>query len=256
MTVEGSAHSKVTVKVDPEEVASEAARLFVGWAREAEEAERPFRVALSGGSTPKLLYRRLVSDYKGEVDWGRIEWFVGDERWVPPTHAESNYKLAKSELFSKVEVDPRKIFPVPYAGYTPVQAAMEYEETICRTFEVEEGNLPRFDVIFLGLGDDGHTASLFPYTEALHEEERFVTANYVDKLETHRITLTAPVLKAAREVLFMIAGEGKCDALREVLEGSVNIERYPGQILREAKGKVTWLVDEAAAADLDEALEG
>src|SRR5687768_1157437 len=204
--------SQVCVLDSPEEIASEAARLFCGLAEDSAESGGPLRVALSGGSTPKMLYRLLASDeYRDKVPWAGIHFFFGDERWVPLSHPDSNYRLANDELFSKVGVQPENIFPMPTEDLAPDQAAQLYEATLRRAFE-EEG-LPLFDLIFLGMGDDGHTASLFPHTDVLHEGKRLVSAPYVEKLKSHRITLTVPVLLAADRVLFMAAGESKAPAL-------------------------------------------
>ncbi len=240
------------VEESPSALAADASEMFVRLAKEATDEGRPFRVALSGGSTPKLLYGLLASDtFRHEVAWGRIEFFFGDERWVPPTSKDSNYKLANDNLFKPLHISPESIFPMLTEGMEPQEAAPQYEATLRRVFGLREGEMPKFDMIFLGMGDDGHTASLFPHTSALHEKSKLVVANYVDKLDTWRITLTAPVLNAGVEVLLMVGGEGKSAALREVLEGPYNPEEYPSQLLREASGHLTWLVDLAAASQLD-----
>jgi len=243
-------NSELRVLDSPDEIASEAAERFCGLAQSAADSGDIFRVALSGGSTPKLLYRLLASDeYRDKVPWDIIQFFFGDERWIPLSHSDSNYKLANDELFTKVGVGPENIFPMPTEDLSPVQAAQLYEATLRRAFD-EEG-LPLFDLIFLGMGDDGHTASLFPHTDVLHEGKKLVASPYVEKLESHRITLTPPILLAADRVLFMVAGESKAPALREVLQGEYNFEQYPSQLLRNAMGQVTWLVDKAAASNLN-----
>ncbi len=242
-------NSELCVLENQEEIASEASQRFCGLAQDAAESGDVFRVALSGGSTPKLLYRLLASnEYKDKVPWDSIQFFFGDERWVPLSHPDSNYKLANDELFTKVNVEPENIFPMPTEDLSPEQAAQLYEATLRRAFN-EEG-IPLFDLIFLGMGDDGHTASLFPHTDVLHERKRLVAAPYVEKLKSHRITLTPPMLLAADRVLFMVAGESKAPALREVLQGEYNFEQYPSQLLRNALGQVTWLVDKAAVSKL------
>ena len=246
--------SKQTIQIDesPAAVAADTAEMFVELARQAHDARAPFRVALSGGSTPRLLYGLLASDtFRNEVDWGHIQFFLGDERWVPHTSKDSNYKLADDELFSKVPVNRDNLFPAPTEGLSPEEAAEQYEQTLRTAFKVTGSELPSFDLIFLGMGDDGHTASLFPHTAALKEEHKLVAANYVEKLATHRITLTAPVLCAAKQVLFVVVGEDKAPALKEVLEGPYNPDEYPSQLLRNAQGQVTWLVDNAAASLLE-----
>jgi 6-phosphogluconolactonase len=234
-----------------EAVAHAAAHLFVRYAGAAQAARGAFRVALSGGSTPKLLYRLLASpEFRGQVDWGNIDFAFGDERWVPHDHPDSNYKLAQDELFSKVPVDPERIFPMPTEDLAPEEAAVRYAETLSRIFDIQMGEIPSFDLLFLGMGDDGHTASCFPDTEAVREAERVVVANFVPKLGSYRLTITPPVMQSAEHVVVMVAGEGKAPALREVLEGDYNPDVYPSQLLRKCTGKVIWLVDKAAAAQL------
>ena len=182
--------------------------------------------------------------------WDGIHFFFGDERWVPHTHRDSNYKLAKDELFSKVEVNPENVYPIPTEGLSPDEAAAQYETTLREVFGTSEGEVPQFDLIFLGIGPDGHTASLFPQTDVLNEKEKLVAATYVEKLTSHRITLTSIVLNAAAEVVFMVVGADKAPALKEVLTGEYDPEEYPSQLLRHAQGNVTWLVDAAAASQL------
>jgi 6-phosphogluconolactonase len=200
-----------------------------------------------------MLYQFLSSpEYRDRVKWDEIEFFFGDERWVRHDDPDSNYGLARDELFSKVPVDPDKVFPMPTQGLSPEEAAEQYETTIAKVFGTKEGEMPEFELIFLGMGDDGHTASCFPMTDALDAKERVVLANFVPKLRTYRITLTPPALQAAKEVVFMIAGESKAPALHEVLEGEYDPVEYPSQLLRFARGEVIWCVDKAAASQLDE----
>lgn len=243
-------YSELCVLDSPDEIASEAAERFCRLAQGAAESGDIFRVALSGGSTPKMLYRLLASsEYRDKAPWNSIQFFFGDERWVPLSHSDSNYRLANDELFTKVSVEPENIFPMPTEDLSPDQAAQLYEATLRRAFG-EEG-IPLFDLIFLGMGDDGHTASLFPYTDVLHEGKNLVAAPYVEKLNSYRLTLTPPMLLAADRVLFMVAGESKAPALREVMQGEYNFEQYPSQLLRNAMGQVKWLVDKAAASNLN-----
>lgn len=245
------ASPQVYVVESSQALAADAAELFVRMARDGVSHGPPFRVALSGGSTPRLLYGLLASDtFRQEIEWENIQFFFGDERWVPPTHRDSNFKMANDELFKKVEVSRDNIFPIPTESLSPDDAAAQYEQSIRRAFKVPEGSVPAFDLIFLGMGDDGHTASLFPHSDVLNERDKLVAAPYVEKLATHRITLTPPVLKAGREVLVLVAGEGKAATLVHVLEGEENIEEYPTQLLRRAQGKVTWLLDRPAASQL------
>src|SRR5689334_13111284 len=166
-----------------EGVARSAAQAFVRLTRQAVAVGAPFRVALSGGSTPKLLYRLLVSDeFRTEVPWDAVDFFFGDERWVPPDDPASNYKLANDELFAPLNISTTSVFPMPTVGLTPDEAAAVYEGALRSEFDLLQDEAPRFDLIFLGMGDEGHTASLFPHTAVLHENDRLVAATYVDKL--------------------------------------------------------------------------
>lgn len=250
-------HSKqqnmtLDVEESPSALAADASEMFVRLAKEVTDQGRPFRVALSGGSTPKLMYGLLASDtFRHDVPWGRVEFFFGDERWVPPTSKDSNYKLANDNLFKPLHISHDSVFPMPTEGMEPHEAAAQYEATLRRVFGAQDDQVPSFDMVFLGMGEDGHTASLFPHTAALQEKSKLVVANYVDKLDTWRITLTARTLNAAVEVLLMVGGEAKAPALKEVLEGHYNPKEYPSQLLRDASAHVTWLVDQAAASQLD-----
>jgi 6-phosphogluconolactonase len=246
-----SAATKVRIEESPPAIAADAAELFTELAQRAAAEGGTFRVALSGGSTPRLLYGLLASDaFRGDVPWDRIQFFFGDERWVPHTHRDSNYKLANDELFSKLDLHSGQVFPMPTGSANPDEAAANYEASLRKAFGTKEGEVPRFDLIFLGMGDDGHTASLFPHTTAITEAKKLVAAPYVDKLGSHRITLSPPVLNAGKEVVFLVTGDTKADALKQVLEGEYNPEEYPSQLLRNAQGNVTWFIDRPAAAKL------
>jgi 6-phosphogluconolactonase len=231
----------VSVYESPEDLAGAAARDFASKAAEAIEGRGRFAVVLAGGSTPRAAYEILARDYSETVDWGNVEVFFGDERSVPPDHGDSNYRMAREALLDRVPVGGvhRMRGELP-----PEEAASAYEEEL-RAFFGPEG-LPRFDLILLGIGGDGHTASLFPETSALEVADRLVVANPVLKLDTTRITLTAPVLNASRAVDFLVAGEGKAEALREILEGDADPRRYPAKLVRPPE-EPTWMVDRAAA---------
>lgn len=245
--------TSVYIKQGVNGVALDAAAATLRLARQAMASGLPFRVALSGGSTPRLLYRLLASEpFSTEMPWDSIQFFMGDERWVPPTHEDSNYKLANDELFSKVGVNTSNVFPMPTVDTSPDEAAAQYEGTLRQIFGVTQSEVPSFDLVFLGMGDDGHTASLFPHTEVINEQEKLVAAPYVEKLSTHRVTLTPPVLTSAANVIFLVAGGSKAPALREVLEGEYNPVEYPSQLLRNALGRVVWLIDTEAASQLQE----
>ena len=225
-----------------------AAEEFVLAARAASGAQGRFTVALSGGSTPKALYSLLASNYAGFA-WNRVFIFFGDERHVPPTDPESNYRMANEALLTKIAIPPENVFRVPAENPDAAAAAIEYETQIRRFFALKPGEFPRFDLILLGLGPDGHTASLFPDTAALDEHSRLVVANWVAKFKTHRITFTFPVLNRAAEVIFLASGAEKADMVRQVLQGK-NSSQLPSQRVQPTDGKLLWLLDETAAAKL------
>ncbi len=225
----------------PAEIAEAAARDFAARAEEAIDGRGRFAVALAGGSTPKATYEALARDYPGKLDWGRVHVFFGDERAVPPDHEDSNYRMAREALLSHVPVEGvhRMRGELP-----PAEAAASYEEELREFFGPDE--FPSFDLILLGIGEDGHTASLFPETSALDVTDRWVVANPVLKLETTRLTLTIPVINAAKAVTFLVAGEGKAEALREILEGDADPRAYPAKFVRPQSGDLAWMGDRAA----------
>ena len=224
----------------PEGLAEAAARGFAEKAAAAIQDRGRFAVALAGGSTPKATFEILARDYADTVDWPNVHVFFGDERTVPPDHEDSNYRTAREALLDHVPVG--SVHPMR-GELPPDEAAASYEEELQELFGNET---PRFDLIMLGLGGDGHTASLFPETAALEVTDRLVVANPVLKLETTRITLTAPVLNAARDVFFLVAGEDKAEALKEILEGDADPRAYPAKLIQPSGGP-TWMVDRAAA---------
>jgi 6-phosphogluconolactonase len=227
----------------PERLAEAAARAFVQEAARAVAERGRFAVALAGGSTPEATYEVLARDHAGDVDWPNVHVFFGDERTVPPDHEDSNYRMAREALLDLVPVGSvhRMRGELP-----PEEAAASYEGELMEFFGETP---PALDLVMLGIGEDGHTASLFPETPALEVTDRLVVANPVSKLDTTRLTLTAPVLSAARSVNFLVAGEGKAEALREILEGDADPRRYPAKLVRPAGGP-TWFVDRAAARSL------
>jgi len=238
----------VQVFDDPEQVAREAAGLFVRLSIEAISTRGSFSVALSGGSTPRRIYELLASDdYRTQVSWPGVHVFFGDERTVPPDHADSNYRMANETMLSLVPVPAKNVHRMNGVGDAAASAS-EYESELRAFF----GDLawPRLDLVMLGMGDDGHTASLFPGSAALEEQQAWVVANWVEKFQTWRITLTAPAINAARRVLFLVTGAGKADRLREVLKGERDPARLPSQLIQPRDGTLEWLVDRAAAAKL------
>jgi 6-phosphogluconolactonase len=231
-------------------LASAAAELFVREAEAAVVACGRFTVALAGGTTPKALYGRLATDYRDAVPWHAIHFFWGDERHVPPAHPDSNFRAAYDVMLSKVPVHESHVHRIRAELPDASAAAAEYGETLRREFALDEVALPAFDLVLLGMGSDGHTASLFPGSDSLRRTDRLVLAPWVERFQSHRITLSLPVLNHASLVVFLASGVGKADMLRTVLEGSDQPDPLPAQAVRPSKGRLLWLVDTAAAARL------
>lgn len=234
-----------------EEMNLRAAELFIQLADQAASSRDRFAVALSGGSTPRALYILLASpQFRSRVPWPKVHIFWGDERCVPPDHPESNYRMAREALLDAVPIPSQNIHRMPGEYEDHARAAAEYERALKTFFKVPEDAWPRFDLILLGMGDDGHTASLFPETPGFAERERWVADNYVAKLGTHRLTLTAPVINHAANVVFLISGKAKAPVLKEVLEGEYQPHRLPSQLVRPEGGKLLFILDQAAAKEL------
>ncbi len=234
----------------PQELFAAAAEEVVRAAEEAVAARGRFTIALSGGSTPKSLFNLLATNARSTLPWDRMFFFWGDERHVPPTDPDSNYRMADEAMLSKIPVAAGNVFRIVAENPDAAAAAEAYEQTLRKFFQLGPGEFPRFDLILLGIGPDGHTASLFPGTAALQEKSRLVVANWVEKLKTSRITLTLPVLNAGRCVAFLVSGTDKADALKAVLEGDAPGEQYPSKLVKPSDGKLIWLVDRAAASGL------
>ncbi len=242
----------IEIFATPSDLFHAAAEEFVRAARSAIGAQGRFAVALSGGSTPKALYSLLAANY-ATFAWNRVFLFFGDERHVPPTDSESNYRMVNETLLSKLSIPAENVFRVHAENPDAAAAAADYEAQLRSFFGLRSGvrpvELPRFDLILLGMGPDGHTASLFPESDALGEESRLVVANWVAKFNTHRITLTFPVLNHAAEVIFMTSGADKAEILRQVLEEK-NTPPLPSQRVQPTDGKLLWMLDQAASAKL------
>jgi 6-phosphogluconolactonase len=211
-----------------------------------------FSLALSGGSTPHALYSLLARDpdYCDRVPWGKVHFFWGDERHVPSDHDDSNFLLANRSIFSHVPVPPKNIHHLPVAESDAGIVAKIYEKELRDFFQFQPGQLPRFNCILLGMGADGHTASLFPGTEALHKKDRLVVANWVAKLQANRITMTVPLINHADLIIFLVSGEKKAKMLHNVIEGRQNPDLYPAQSIQPVHGNLIWIVDSAAASCL------
>jgi 6-phosphogluconolactonase len=241
---------EIRVFAAPQELFQAAAQQFVELANESIRNRGRFVVALSGGSTPKGLYALLAEKFASAVDWKKAFFVWGDERHVPPDHPESNFRMAHEAMLSKLPIPAENVFRVRAEEADANRAAEGYERTLKQFFQLQPDEFPRCDLIHLGMGPDGHTASLFPGTQALREKTRWVVANWVEKFQTFRITLTLPVLNNARYVTFFVTGAEKATPLREVLEGSAPGEQFPSKLVAPVNGKVVWMVDRAAAEAL------
>ena len=223
------------------------ATLFVDLATRAIAASGCFSVGLSGGSTPESLYTVLGSaDYRERVAWKQVHWFWGDERCVPPDHPQSNYRMVREALLARVDRIPAENVHRMAGEKAPQVAAEQYEQELRTFFKIGSGALPRFDLIFLGMGEDGHTASLFPGSKLLDDNKHLVATEYVDKLAAHRLTLTLPVLNQSAQVIFLVAGKSKAPIVAEVLGATARSPSLPAARIRPVNGRLTWLVTEEA----------
>lgn len=234
---------------DAASLARRAAEEFVKTANSAVASRGSFTVALAGGSTPKLLYTLLVDDagFRSQLPWDKMQVFFGDERHAGPGDKDSNYRMANESLISKSPLKPEQISRIKGEYDDTEKAALEYEQVLRAYFKLKDGELPRFDLVLLGMGDEGHTLSLFPGTKALQPSlKRFVVRNWVGKLYTERITLTAATANHANQVIFMVTRADKALALKAVLEGPYEPEQLPSQLIQPATGNLLWLVDQDA----------
>jgi len=243
---------EVMILPDANAIAHTAAAEFLDAGRAAVQEKDSFCVALAGGSTPKALYGLLSNNplLQALVPWSKIQWFFGDERHVRPDDVESNFRMASEAMLAKAPMDPKQVHRIKGEKRNAAEAAEEYEEELRASFRLEADQLPRFDLVVLGMGAEGHTASLFPGTKALKEERRLVVSNWVGKLYTDRITLTPPVLNNAARVIFMVHGAEKAPALKAVLEGPYEPAQLPAQLIQPKKGRVVWLADASAGSML------
>lgn len=239
----------IAIYSDTETLSQEAAEYIVRIAQESITARRRFTIALSGGSTPKKLYGLLAQEpYLSQIDWTLVDIFWSDERCVPPTDAESNYLMAQQVLLSKIPIPANQIHRMP-ADLADRDAA-SYAYTLEMQQTIGSDSVPRFDLIQLGMGPEGHMASLFPHQPSLHEQQRLVMPVTVPKPPPPRLTFTPRLLNAASHVLFLVTGAEKQDAVKAVLEGEYQPDEYPAQIVQPTKGEVTWMLDTAAAEKL------
>lgn len=243
---------EIKIYADAVQIARAAALEFVRLAASAVQEKDLFAVALAGGSTPRSLYSLLADDQslRQQIPWDKLHFFWGDERHVPPDDKDSNYRMANDAMLSKVPVPPGNVHRIKTEDPDAQHAADAYEQELRSFFQLGPGEWPRFDLVLLGMGPDGHTASLFPGTTALDETTRLVAATWVEKFKTYRVTLTLPVLNNAANVVFLVGGAEKAEVLRTVLTEEGGAPQFPAQLIRPVNGRLLWLLDEAAAGTL------
>ncbi len=240
----------VVICRDLDELSRSAAEQFVRLANACARRSGRFTVALSGGSTPKSFYALLADPrYSERVPWQLVHFFWGDERCVPPDHPESNYGMARTLLLSKIPIPEANVHRMA-AEKEPQIAAAEYEKTLIDFFGLKRGEWPRFDLILLGIGEDGHTASLFPDSEALENRDNLVVATYVEKLKAHRLTLTLAVINHAANIWFLVAGASKAVVLSQILIADGASPRLPAALVNPIDGRLIWFVTQDAAGEL------
>ena len=240
----------VRILADGAAIAKRAAQLLVEIATKAVSQKGSFDLVLSGGSTPKTLYSLLVSDLAlhSQLPWDKMHIFFGDERHVGPDDSQSNFHMASEVMISKSPLKPEQVFRMKGEYEESEQAAEEYEQAIRKHFKLSDGQFPRFDLVLLGMGPEGHVASLFPGTKALRENRRIAVHNWVGKVLMDRITLTAPAINSAAHVICMVTGAEKAQALAAVLEHVYEPEQLPAQLIQPTNGSLLWLVDTAAGS--------
>jgi 6-phosphogluconolactonase len=243
---------EIRILTDGAAIAKRAAQEFVRVAASAVGKKGSFNVALAGGSTPKALYGLLVDDptLRSQLPWDKIHLFFGDERHVAPDQPDSNFRMATEAMISKSPLKSEQVTRIKGEYADADAAALEYEKALREYFKLKDGEYPRFDLVLAGMGNEGHTLSLFPGTKALHADGRLVVRNWIGKLSTDRITLTAPAASNAAQIMFMVTGADKAPALKSVLEGPFEPEQLPAQLLQPKNGKLLWLVDTAAGSML------
>ena len=241
--------AQIRIVPDLEQLNRAAADEFVRLAQQQAQERDQFSVALAGGSTPRSFYALLASEsYCSRVPWESVHLFWGDERCVPPDHPESNFHMAQETLLSRVPLPAVNIHPIPLDQGDPDSIAKVYEQNLRAFFQLKDEAWPEFDLVLLGLGEDGHTASLFPHSVALREESRLVIATTGGDPNLPRVTLTIPVLNHAKHLIWLVAGAKKASIVHKVLEDSGRSDAVPAQMLQPTKGSSIWFVDRAAAS--------
>ena len=228
---------------NPDTLLPALADFIVGRSKASIEREGRFNLVLSGGSSPKRLYELLVSSYRNKIEWQKVFFFFGDERYVPLDHKDSNFLMAKNSLFDPLKIPGDHVFAID-TSLPPAESAAAYEKQIRYHFT----NACSFDLILLGLGDNSHTASLFPHTTVLHEKNALVKEIFVKEVNMYRITFTAPLINLAHAVAFLVYGESKAEAVHHILKDPLNVDAYPAQLIKPKNGKLHWFLDERAAA--------
>ncbi len=242
---------EVQIFSDVNALAKRAAERIVEAAAAAVKQNGRFTISLAGGSTPKTLYNLLAADpFRSQMPWDKTYLFFGDERHVPPDHPDSNFRMASESMISKLSLKPEQVNRIKCEYEDAEKAAREYEGTLRSFFKLSSGQLPRFDVLLIGMGDEGHALSLFPGTKALHDNGRLVMSNWIGKFYTERVTITAPVANNSALAIFMVTKADKALALKGVLEGPYEPEQLPSQLIQPTNGKLLWLVDTTAASQL------
>lgn len=254
-----SVYYQTIVKPTPQEVAEVATDWLIDTIRECLSERDRCSIALSGGSTPKQMYQLIAKAHLDSVDWSRVTLFWGDERNVPHEHEESNYRMVCEAWLNHWEPSKRPAYhAVPVQVAAPERAAADYERTIVHVLgdanvlgkeHSDKPQLPSLDIVLLGLGDDAHTASLFPETEALKNTDQVFVANYVPRFSAYRLTLTAPMINRARNIAFLVCGQSKRPAIQLVMHGPRLPELYPAQMIEPTSGKLWWFLDAAAFVD-------
>jgi 6-phosphogluconolactonase len=243
---------EVIIGDGPERTAQAGARLIADLIEGITTARGQFTFALSGGNTPRRLYEILAGPpFRNQIPWNLVHFFWGDERCVPPDHPDSNYRMAMESFLSKIAVPEQNIHRMRGEIPMPEEMARQYDQELRQFFELREGEIPSFDLALLGMGADGHTASLFPESTSLHEVGSLAIAVYAESLYSHRVTLTVPVLNESSMVLFLVTGSEKAETLRQVIEGEYRPDTYPAQMIN-PRDRLLWLVDGAAASKLRE----
>jgi 6-phosphogluconolactonase len=251
-------NTEIKILPNSAEVFQEAAADFARRAESAIKSKGVFTVVLAGGNTAKLFFDILAESYKQQISWEQIRFFFGDERYIPATDSENNYHIANEHLFTKVGVPEKNIHRIQTEFPDPLNSAEDYEHTLREFFSISNNEFPQFDVIYLGLGENAHTASLMPLSDIViqsarnpaTENNQLVAALWVPELNMYRITLTPNAINHSKHIIFLVTGQSKALAVQEVLEGPRLPEQYPAQIIHPVNGKTTWYLDQAAAKKL------